>query len=88
MGGFTLIYAFSSASQLGEPPETPEFLMLPQDQTPIIEKNGGGSEGKKKSCPEFNEVSAPRHLQKAHTTMGGPLIGDGSKPRSVRWLWS
>jgi hypothetical protein len=91
MGGFTLIYSFSSASQLkkpsyatwismfdGQPPETPELLMLPQDQTPIIEKKRGGKWREQKSCPEFNEVSAPRHLQKAQTIDNG---------WSVDWWW-
>jgi hypothetical protein len=101
MGGFTLIYSFSSASQLkkpsyatwismfdGQPPETPELLMLPQDQTPIIEKNGGGSEGNKNpalSSMRFRLLVIFK--RRRQLTMGGPLIGDGSKPRGVRWLW-
>jgi hypothetical protein len=72
----------------GQPPETPELLMLPQDQTPIIEKKRGGSEGNKNpalSSMRFRLLVIFK--RRRQLTMGGPLIGDGSKPRGVRWLW-
>ena len=91
MGGFTLIYSFSSASQLKKTElcnlnfhvwwstsRNSRIVDASTRSNPHNRKKTGGKWREQKSCPEFNEVSAPRHLQKAQTIDNG---------WSVDWWW-